>query len=161
MRFLTFSYTVFLQSVNLTQKWFNKKIMSQSGEPCMCLFVHGFRSARSATREFFVAEFDRPHKPWLFSRVSNRTWTRTVNPNEPFHFGEPEPNLNQQNFTSVNLNQTWTSKMVLKWTRTKPEPLKYFEQELNLNPNRYLKRFDTLLFRPAKNAKFCADQRLT
>ena len=34
--------------------------------------------------------------------------------------------------------------MVLKWTRTKPEPLKYFEQELNLNPNRYLKRFDTL-----------------
>ena len=35
--------------------------------------------------------------------------------------------------------------MVLKWTRTKPEPLKYFEQELNLNPNRYLKRFDTLL----------------
>ena len=23
--------------------------------------------------------------------------------------------------------------MVLKWTRTKPEPLKYFEQELNLN----------------------------
>ena len=31
--------------------------------------------------------------------------------------------------------------MVLKWTRTKPEPLKYFEQELNLNPNRYLKRF--------------------
>ena len=35
--------------------------------------------------------------------------------------------------------------MVLKWTRTKPEPLKYFEQELNLNPNRYLKRFDTLI----------------
>ena len=35
-------------------------------------------------------------------RVSNRT----VNPNEPLHFGEPEPNLNQQNFTSVNLNQT-------------------------------------------------------
>ena len=35
--------------------------------------------------------------------------------------------------------------MVLKWTRTKPEPLKYFEPELNLNPNRYLKRFDTLL----------------
>ena len=35
--------------------------------------------------------------------------------------------------------------MVLKWTRTKPEPLKYFELELNLNPNRYLKRFDTLL----------------
>ena len=34
--------------------------------------------------------------------------------------------------------------MVLKWTRTKPEPLKYFEQELNLNPNCYLKRFDTL-----------------
>ena len=29
--------------------------------------------------------------------------------------------------------------------RTKPEPLKYFEQELNLNPNRYSKRFDTLL----------------
>ena len=28
------------------------------------------------------------------------------NPNEPFHFGEPEPNLNQQNFTSVNPNQT-------------------------------------------------------
>ena len=45
----------------------------------------------------------------------------------------------------MNLNQTWTSKMVLKWTRTKPEPLKYFEQELNLNPNRYLKRFDTLV----------------
>ena len=56
-------------------------------------------------------------------RVSNRTWTRTVNPNEPFHFGEPEPNLNQQNFTSVNLNQTWTLKIVLKWTRTEPEPL--------------------------------------
>ena len=35
--------------------------------------------------------------------------------------------------------------MVLKWTRTKPEPLKYFEQELNLNQNRYLKRFETLL----------------
>ena len=35
--------------------------------------------------------------------------------------------------------------MVLKWTQTKPEPLKYFEQELNLNPNRYLKRFDTLV----------------
>ena len=34
------------------------------------------------------------------SRVSNRT----VNPNEQFHVGEPEPNLNQQNFTSVNLN---------------------------------------------------------
>ena len=57
------------------------------------------------------------------SRVSNRTWTRTVNPNEPFHFGEPKPNLNQQNFTSVNLNQTWTLKIVLKWTRTEPEPL--------------------------------------
>ena len=27
------------------------------------------------------------------------------------------------------------------------EPLKYFEPELNLNPNRYLKRFDTLLLR--------------
>ena len=38
----------------------------------------------------------------VVSRVSNRT----VNPNEPFHFGEPEPNLNQQNFTSMNLNQT-------------------------------------------------------
>ena len=37
--------------------------------------------------------------------------------------------------------------MVLKWTRTKPEPLKYFEQELILNPNRYLKRFDTLELR--------------
>ena len=34
--------------------------------------------------------------------------------------------------------------MVLKWTRTKPEPLKYFEPELNLNPNRYLKRINTL-----------------
>ena len=42
----------------------------------------------------------------VYSGVSNRTWT--VNPNEPFHFGEPELNLNQQNFTSVNLNQTWT-----------------------------------------------------
>ena len=69
----------------------------------------------------------------ILSRVSNRTWTRTVNPNEPFHFGEPEPNLNQQNFTSVNLNQqnftsvnlnqTWTLKIVLKWTWTEPEPL--------------------------------------
>ena len=48
---------------------------------------------------------------------------RTANPNEPFHFGEPEPNLNQQNFTSVNLNQTWTLKIVLKWTQTEPEPL--------------------------------------
>ena len=57
------------------------------------------------------------------TRVSNRTWTRTVNPNEPFHFGEPEPNLNQQNFTSVNLNQTWTLKIVLQWTQTEPEPL--------------------------------------
>ena len=56
-------------------------------------------------------------------RVSNRTWTQTVNPNEPFHFGEPKPNLNQQNFTSVNLNQTWTLKIVLKWTQTEPEPL--------------------------------------
>ena len=44
---------------------------------------------------------------------------------------EPEPNLNLENGAQV--------------TRTKPEPLKYFEQELNLNPNRYLKRFDTLL----------------
>ena len=35
--------------------------------------------------------------------------------------------------------------MVLKWTRTKPEPLKYFEQELNLNSNRYMKRFATLV----------------
>ena len=58
----------------------------------------------------------------ILIRVSNRTWTRTVNPNEPFHFGEPEPNLNQQNFTSVNLNQTWTLKIVLKWTQTEPEP---------------------------------------
>ena len=41
--------------------------------------------------------------------------------------------------------------MVLKWTRTKPEPLKYFEQELNLNPNRYLKRFATLLL-PENNS---------
>ena len=56
-------------------------------------------------------------------RVSNRTWTRTVNPNEPFYFGEPEPNLNQQNFTSLNLNQTWTLKIGLKWTQTEPEPL--------------------------------------
>ena len=59
----------------------------------------------------------------VISRVSNRTWTRTINPNEPFHFGEPEPNLNQQNFTLVNLNQTWTLKIVLKWTQTEPEPL--------------------------------------
>ena len=59
----------------------------------------------------------------VWTRVSNRTWTRTVNPNEPFHFGEPEPNLNEQNFTSVNLNQTWTLKIVLKWTQTEPEPL--------------------------------------
>ena len=35
--------------------------------------------------------------------------------------------------------------MVLKWTRTNSEPLKYFEQELKLNPNRYLKRYDTLV----------------
>ena len=42
--------------------------------------------------------------------------------------------------------------MVLKWTRTKPEPLKYFEQELNLDPNRYLKRFDTLLLRLASTS---------
>ena len=40
--------------------------------------------------------------------------------------------------------------MVLKWTRTKPEPLKYFEHELNLNPNRYLKRFNTLV-----STQFC------
>ena len=59
----------------------------------------------------------------ILTRVSNRTWTRTVNPTEPFHFGEPVPNLNQQNFTSVNLNQTWTLKIVLKWTQTEPEPL--------------------------------------
>ena len=58
------------------------------------------------------------------SRVSNQTWTRTVNPNEQFHFGELEPNLNQQTFTSVNLNRTWTLKIVLKWTQTEPEPLK-------------------------------------
>ena len=56
------------------------------------------------------------------SRVSNRIWTRTVYPNEPFHFGEPEPNLNQQKFyfsepepnvnpencAQVNPNRTWT-----------------------------------------------------
>ena len=59
----------------------------------------------------------------VLCRVSNRTWTRTVNSNEPFHFGEPEPNLNQQNFTSVNLNRTWTLKIVLKWTQIEPEPL--------------------------------------
>ena len=61
-------------------------------------------------------------KKAIKTRVSNRIWTRIVNPNEPFHFGEPEPNLNQQNFTSVNLNQTWTLKIVLKWTQTEPEP---------------------------------------
>ena len=44
--------------------------------------------------------------------------------------------------------------MVLKWTRTKPEPLKYFEPELNLNPNRNLKRFDTLLKSPKKRDIF-------
>ena len=51
--------------------------------------------------------------------------------------------------------------MVLKWTRTKPERLKYFELELNLNPNRYLKRFDTLVvndfdlnFKKQKDASF-------
>ena len=70
----------------------------------------------------------RPHitritRKAITARVSNRTWTRTVNPNEPFHFGEPEPYLNQQNFTSVNLNQTWTLKILLKWTQTEPEPL--------------------------------------
>ena len=53
------------------------------------------------------------------SRVSNRTWTQTVNPNELFHFGEPEPNLNHQ----VLLQWTWTLKIVLKWTQTEPEPL--------------------------------------
>ena len=36
-------------------------------------------------------------------------WTRT----------EPEP----AKFTSVNLNQTWTLKIVLKWTQTELEPL--------------------------------------
>ena len=41
--------------------------------------------------------------------------------------------------------------MVLKWTRTKSEPLKYFEQELNLNPKRYLKQFDTLILMPLDN----------
>ena len=45
---------------------------------------------------------------------------------------EPEPNLNLQNGAQGE-------------PKTKPEPLKYFEPELNLNPNRYLKRFDTLL----------------
>ena len=45
----------------------------------------------------------------------------------------------------MNLNRTWTSNILLEWTWTKPEPLKYFEQELNPNPNRYLKRFDTLV----------------
>ena len=74
-----------------------------------------------ATRSDLVENpFMRPEDTEI--RVSNRTWTRTVNPNEPFHFGEPEPNLNQQKFTSVNLNQTWTLKIVLKWT------------EPNLNP---------------------------
>ena len=77
----------------------------------------------------------------LLCRVSNRTRTRIVNPNEPFHFGEPEPNLNQKNFTSVNLNQTWTLKIVLKWTQTEPEPLTkariYFSiSRCRLNPNR-------------------------
>ena len=55
----------------------------------------------------------------------NRTWTSNI-------FLEwPEPNLNLKNGAQVN--------------QTKPEPLKYFEPELNLNSNRYLKRFDTLL----------------
>ena len=51
--------------------------------------------------------------------------------------------------------------MVLKWTRTKPEPLKYFEQELNLNPNRYLKRFETLVeteFSVKRRRNFVAKQ---
>ena len=74
-------------------------------------------------RPSVIFEDDFNVSPTLKIRVSNRTWTRTVNPNEPFHFGEPEPNLNQQNFTSVNLNQTWTLKIVLKWTQTEPEPL--------------------------------------
>ena len=43
--------------------------------------------------------------------------------------------------------------MMLKWTPTKPEPLKYFEQELNLNPNHYLKRFDILLWTTWKAIK--------
>ena len=70
----------------------------------------------SLTRCLLLMDPTRVH----LSRVSNRTWTRTVNPNEPFHFGEPEPNLNQQTFTSVNLNpqncaqlnpnRTWTPK---------------------------------------------------
>ena len=70
-----------------------------------------------------MANFELPNRkmtvkpntvPIVKIRVSNRTWTRTVNPNEPFHFGETEPNLNQQNITSVNLNQTWTLKIVLQ-----------------------------------------------
>ena len=39
-----------------------------------------------------------------------------------FILEKPEPNLIQQNFISVNLNQTWTLKIVLKWTQTEPEP---------------------------------------
>ena len=70
-------------------------------------------------------------------RVSNRTWTRTVNPNEPFHFGEPEPNLNQQNFTSVNPNQTWTLKIVLKWTQTEPEPVTKVKTYFSISGRRW------------------------
>ena len=39
-------------------------------------------------------------------RASKQGVEPNLNPNEPFHFGETEPNLNQQNFASVNLNQT-------------------------------------------------------
>ena len=64
------------------------------------------------------------HEIELLTRVSKPN----LNPNRKtrmnrFIFGAPEPNLNQQNFTSVNLNQTWTLKIVLKWTQTEPEPL--------------------------------------
>ena len=86
-----------------------------------------FNSSSIALVSFFIDLRKKKGKMPILaakSRVSNRTWTRTVNPNEPFHFGEPEPNLNQQNFSSVNLNQTWTLKIVLKWTITELEPLK-------------------------------------
>ena len=36
---------------------------------------------------------------------------------------------------------------------SEPEPLKYFERELNLNPNRYLKRFHTLAISPEKHLR--------
>ena len=80
-----------------------------------------------------------------FNRINNFSFFFSGR-NEERQLNFKSMNPNRTWTSNILLQWTWTSKMVLKWTRTKPEPLKYFEPKLNLNPNRYLKRFDILVY---------------